>query len=406
VTGPDFQLELVLPPAPDLREQVRHAVLSVLSRPVQPSARELLAVIETQVDIKARWEAKGVIEALVHERSLSQSVREYLCSMLAAGDLDTALRGEGAPEKQFVSSIDSLLNQSREYRGSERFAEMIAFMGRFREYAPFNNMLVRLQDPTCSFFATESHWRNKFGALLKEDARPMLILAPMHPVMLVYALDSVEGAPLPEELEKFASFEGVWDESWLTLTVENAAERDRIRVDFKALSSTLAGFATVAHGSTDWKRRIAIHDQLDGPSRFGVLCHELAHIYLGHLGSDAEYWWPSRSNLIKNAVEVEAEAVAFLVTLRLGLQGSSSAYVSRHMPGGNVPEGVSMDLISKGAGRIEQMARQKMSRRVARDIKKKPQPPRAHYVAQAVMAIQKVKRKQPPKPPVSPSDGR
>ncbi len=123
----------------------------------------------------------------------------------------------------------------------------------------------------------------------------------------------------------------------------------------------------VCSGDEQWKHRIAIHAALDGPSRFGVLCHELAHIYLGHLGSDADHWWPSRTNLTKNAVELEAEAVAFLVTLRLGLQGSSSAYVSRHMPDGNVPQGASMDLIAKVAGRIEQMTKERLPRRARRD---------------------------------------
>jgi hypothetical protein len=367
MTSPAVQLELLLPPAPELATQVRETLLSILSKPVQPSARELLAAIEHQVGVKARWEAKDVIQALIDERAVPQSVRAYLHSILESGELDAALRGEGAPDKEFVSSIDSLLQKSREYRGSAKFAEMISFMGKFRDYAPFNNMLVRLQNPACSFFATESHWRKKFRASLKEDARPMLILAPMRPVMLVYDLDQVEGAPLPEELEKFATFKGQWDEAWLALAVENAAQRDRIRVEFKALSSTLAGFATFAHGNAEWKRRIAIHDQLDGPSRIGVLCHELAHIYLGHLGSDSDHWWPSRSNLTTNAVELEAEAVAFLVTLRLGLQGSSSVYVSRHMPNGNVPEGISMDLISKVAGRIEQMTKERLPRRARRD---------------------------------------
>ena len=367
MTLPGLQLELLLPAAPDLATQVRELVLSILSKPVQPSARELLASIERHIGVKARWEVKDAILMLTEERAVSQSIRAYLLSLLESGDLEAALRGEGAPDKDFVSSIDSLLQQSREYRGSAKFGEMISFMGKFREYAPFNNMLVRLQNPACSFFATESHWRKKFRASLKEDARPMLILSPMRPVMLVYDLDQVDGAPLPEELEKFATFEGHWDESWLELAVENAAQRDRIRVNFKTLSSTLAGFATFALGDAEWKRRIAIHDQLDSPSRFGVLCHELAHIYLGHLGSDADHWWPSRSNLTKNAVELEAEAVAFLVTLRLGLQGSSSAYVSRYMPEGKVPDGVSMDLISKVAGRIEQMATERLPRRARRD---------------------------------------
>ncbi len=368
VNAPAVQLELLLQPAPDLAVQVREALLSLLARPVQPSASELLLTIERRLGVKARWEVTAAMQALIDERATSQSIRAFLRSLLESGNMDAALRGDGAPDRDFVSSIDSLLHQSREYRGSAKFAEMIAFMGKFREYAPFNNMLVRLQNPACSFFATDSHWRKKFRASLKEDARPMVILAPMSPVMLVYDLDQVTGAPLPEELERFARFEGRWDESWLALTLENAAQRDRIRVDFKALSSTLAGFATFAHGDDQWKHRIAIHEVLDGPSRFGVLCHELAHIYLGHLGSDADHWWPSRTNLTKDAVELEAEAVAFLVTLRLGLQGSSSAYVSRHMPEGNVPLGASMDLIAKVAGRIEQMTKERLPRRTRRDV--------------------------------------
>src|SRR6266850_733033 len=351
-----FQFELLFPLAPDLSKLARQTVLDILSKPVQPSARELLASVEAHLGVKARWDARDVIEGLVREAKTTQSIRDYLGSLLESGDLDAALRGEGAPRKEFVSSIDSLLQQSRAYRNSDNFRAMIQFMGKFREYAPFNNMLVHLQNPGCTFFGTEKHWRKQFNASLREDARPMLILAPKHPVMLVFDLDQTEGAPLPEELEKFASFEGRWDASWLALMVDNAAQRDLIRVDFKALSSSLAGFATYAHGDRNWKRRIAIHDQLDGPSRFGVLCHELAHIYLGHLGSDSDNWWPSRTNLRKDAVEVEAEAVAFLVTLRVGLQGSSSAYVSRHMPDGDVPEGVSMDFIAKVAGRIEKMA--------------------------------------------------
>jgi len=124
----------------------------------------------------------------------------------------------------------------------------------------------------------------------------MLILAPMHPVMLVYDLDQTDG-PLPEGLKQFAQFEGEWKPRWLEQTVRNAAVHDRIRVSFKSLSSTNAGFAAVARGTDRWKMRIVIHNELDQPSRSGVLCHELAHIYLGHLGSDKDRWWAGRSEL-------------------------------------------------------------------------------------------------------------
>jgi hypothetical protein len=85
---------------------------------------------------------------------------------------------------------------------------MVGFMGSFRDYAPFNNMLVRIQNPSCSFYATETDWSRRFERHIKEDARPMLILAPMHPVMLVYDLDQTHGKDLPAELSRFARFEG------------------------------------------------------------------------------------------------------------------------------------------------------------------------------------------------------
>lgn len=148
--------------------------------------------------------------------------------------------------------------------------------------------------------------------------------------------------------------------------IDNASKRDRIRIDVKRLSSTNAGFATIARGDREFKMRIALHEELKEPSRFGVACHELAHIYLGHLGSDKDHWWPSRTNLNHQTVEIEAEAVAFLVTSRLRLQGASARYVSRYLKDERIPPSVSLDLIAKVAGRIEQMALHRMAARTER----------------------------------------
>jgi hypothetical protein len=138
--------------------------------------------------------------------------------------------------------------------------------------------------------------------------------------------------------------------------VQNAHVHDQIRVGFKSLSSTNAGFATVVGGNGEWKMRIVIHEELDEASKFGVLCHELAHIYLGHLGSDKDHWWPSRRELSHRTVEVEAEATAFIVTSRFGLRGASARYVSRYLGNEPMPHSVSLDLIAKTAGRLEKMA--------------------------------------------------
>ena|SRR5215472_5216933 len=113
--------------------------------------------------------------------------------------------------------------------------------------------------------------------------------------------------------------------------------------------------------------RIAVHAPLDEMSQYSVLCHELAHIYLGHLGADRDHWWPSRTELDRRAIEIEAETTAFLVTARRGLTGSSAAYVSRYLDGGPLPPSVSLDQVAKVASRIQQMADRMLQARESRD---------------------------------------
>ncbi len=360
------QMSLIAPP--ELREQIREFIVGLVASYVQPSATELLHRLEKKLGWAIRWELESTLAEMQSDTELSRAVRGYVYGVLESGEMTDALRGNDVPDRETATGIDTLIQSSQDYRGSKTFADMITFMARFREYAPYNNMLVKIQNPSCSFYARERDWRERFDRHLKEDARPMLILAPMHPVMLVYDVDQTDGAPLPEHLTKFATFEGKFEPEWLERMTKNAGSY-RIRVDIKTLSSTNAGFATVARGSGDWKMRIALHEGLDDPSRLGVLCHELAHILLGHLGTDRDLWWPCRSNLTHQTVEIEAESVAYIVMSRLGLDGSSAAYVSAHLKGGSLPDSVSLDLIAKVAGAVEKMARESVPA-------KKPRPER------------------------------
>ncbi len=322
----------------------------------QPSAWQLCEGLERQFGSKVFWVLRDVMESILDDRSVPNAQKDYFRWSLQGEDLSKAIRGVEPPRRAVESTIDHLIHQGKAYRNTEAFREMVDFMARFRDYSPFNNMLVKLQNPSCGFYATAKDWWYRHERHLKEYARPMLILAPMHPVMLVYDQDQTEGKELPESLKNFSRFKGEWNPKWLSHLVENAEKRDRIQIQYKDLSSTHAGFATTQVRDSHWKMRIAIHAELDEPSRFGVLCHELAHIHLGHLGTDSDYWWPSRRDLRHAAVEVEAESVAHVVCSRLGLEGESSVYVSNHMKGSQLPDGVSLDLIAKVAGQIEEMA--------------------------------------------------
>ncbi len=338
--------------------RVKGVVLALLRAGFQPSASQLLESVEREVERLARWDLQDALGELAEDRALTTACREYCRVLGQSPDLREALAGSGAPEKEIVSTIDPRLRRTRAYRGPAEFQETVSFMARFKDYAPFNNMLVRLQSPECRYYASERDWRERFGRAPREDARPMLILAPRHPVLLVYDLEQTSGRTFPKESMAFGKFEGEWRPEWLSRLCENAETHDKIKVDFKALSSTLAGFSSIAAADHGYKMRIRIHDRLDEPSRFGVLCHELAHVYLGHLGSDPDHWWPWRRGLDHRTVEVETEATAYIVSARVGLKGTDAEYLSRHLGEGPVPEQVSLDLVAKAASRIEKMARE------------------------------------------------
>ena len=352
-------------------DQVRTTVLKLLARPAQPSAWELLRAVEQEVGFKARWVLADVLFMLQGDKNLSSMHRAFVGSLLDSGDLNWALDNTEPPHKPFESAMDNLLRDSAVYRSSRAFQEMIDFMARFRKYSPYNNMLVRIQDPACSYFARAKDWQERFRRYIKEDENPMLILAPKSPVLMVYGLDQTDGVdPLPEELDRFAQFEGEdWKVNWLKRAVKNAELHYHIQVVFKRLSSTLAGYATTACPA-GWKMRIVIHKENDLPSQFGVLCHELAHVLLGHLGSDQDNWWPSRIMLNTRAMEIEAESVAHLVTTRFGLNGSSARYISRYMNTDRVPVDVSVDTIARVTSRIESMARKRLPDRKSMDSHK------------------------------------
>ncbi|MDD4629231.1 MAG: hypothetical protein PHV71_01350 [Eubacteriales bacterium] len=344
------------------QENVKCYLKEMLNNNRQPSGSELLLEVEKKFGWAIRWDLCNIITRLLAEHRIISLESDYLQELIdpeSENSILYALNGSPDDNKVFVSTLDYLLEEGQKYKKSEAFLDMINFIARFKRYSPYNNMLVKIQNPHCSFFASRSDWATRFKRHLKEDATPMLILAPMQPVMLVYDLDSTEGEELPKELLEFAHFEGQWNPSWLQNLTENANQY-LIRISYKKHSSTSAGFATIDRTIQSGKMRISIHDELDEPSKFGVLCHEMAHIFLGHLGSDLDRWWPSRRNLTHHSLEIEAEAVAFTVTQRLGLQGSSISYLAAHLTGNKIPDGVSIDLISKVAGKIEEMARGKV----------------------------------------------
>jgi len=125
------------------------------------------------------------------------------------------------------------------------------------------------------------------------------------------------------------------------------------------------GFSAARAHDQKWKMRIGLREALDAAAAYAVLCHELAHIFLGHLGADKEGGWPYRLNLRQNVAEIEAESVSYIVCRRAGLRTHSAEYLANYVEDGDDLDSISIDLVSRAAGRIEEMGRRLLPPREA-----------------------------------------
>ena len=321
----------------------------------QGSPLDLVRALEKEAGWPGRLALPSILDELRDQRSLPDAERKFLIYTLNAGSVTQALAEGGDPSQTYQSSIDDLFSRSRRFRRSKDFSAAVEFVAKFRDYSPFNNMLVYAQNPLVTHFATASHWRKAFERTIKENARGMLILAPRTPVLMVYDIADTDGPPLPKQFRVFGRTTGRFNPALLDHLVKNC-QRDQIQVLRLPMGETRGGFATSRAVEPGWKMRVGVRDDLDDAGAYGALCHELAHIYLGHVGAAREGWWPFRMNLSEAVAEIEAESVAHIVCQRAGLQTRSAEYLSSFVEDSEDLDAISLDLISRVAGKIEDMS--------------------------------------------------
>jgi len=206
----------------------------------------------------------------------------------------------------------------------------------------------------------------------------MVILAPMTPVLFVYDLEDTEGENMPEMLENPFPTEGTLDVKIFDKTISNC-NSFAIDITYEDMSRFKAGIIATTLLSADnigdkdkLKYRILIKSDFTTEQKYATLCHELAHLFLGHLGDDQDEWWEDRSKLSYNAKELEAEAVSYLVCSRSGIWSKSEDYLSQYIRDAHDLRNVSIELVSKVANQIERMGSEPIPIRK----RKKPKPSR------------------------------
>ena len=261
-----------------------------------------------------------------------------------------------AAEAEAVPSLlDDLFAKSRLYRKSKDYGELLDFVVRLRNFAPFNAMLLQVQKPGLSYAASERDWCELFGRELKEGARPLLILWPFGPVALVYDVMDTDGDELPEDVASFVARGQIDEQKMESFPLFLA--RKNIDWHWIDAGDRKAGSVSVVyralHGKETSRYRLEINKNHTPAVQFTTLAHELGHLYLGHLGADSRLKIPERPRPNLALCEVEAESVAYIVCKRNGVEPKSQTYLSDFLNRRATFEGIAVYQIMRAAGRIE-----------------------------------------------------
>ena len=225
-----------------------------------------------------------------------------------------------------VDELIAALEQGK----SERLLEYLAFQARFHQYSFCNCLLIAMQKPEATHVAGFHRWR-ELGRFVKKGERGIMILAPLvrrrqssetdydgeeatsvrsvigFRTAYLFDVSQTDGAEVPE----FSSISGDPGELIVQLRTLVASYGVELRYE-----EQLGGAEGLSEGG-----KIAILQGLSAASEFAVLVHELAHERLHRTDR--------RRETTRRVRELEAEAVAFVVTRAVGLDGlnRSSDYI-------------------------------------------------------------------------------
>ena len=259
------------------------------------------------------------------------------------------------------TSVDELIAAALAYDSPERLKSLLEFTIKLRRYSPYNAMLLHIQNPESTMIATPRDWRKRYKRKVRPDGRPLVILAPMHPVMFVYDIKDTDGPPLPEAVQMemkdpFQALGWVPDNVWeKTLS---ACENLKITLQDKPLSENQAG---QIERIGDDRFSITLNRNHTREQKYATMVHELGHLFLGHIGESSLGWWKSRCHMGLQSRELEAEIVSYLVCSRLGFELGSDKYLAGYLKGA-LPD-FSLDCALKAAGKIEEMGRGKLRKK-------------------------------------------
>ncbi len=276
---------------------------------------------------------------------------------------------ENTKQNDRPGELDLLFQRVGTYRESNEFQDLLQFVKRFGNLAPYNAMLIHIQRPGSAYVATAKDWLQKFGRTVRPGARPLLILKPFRPIQFVFEVQDTEGdRPFPEQLlnpfkipapEHALACKDALSKLLFNLPADgisfHEADNGSCRAGSIQLASTHARKYQIYGNNKEVlvKYNLIVNRNLGVVETFATVLHELGHLYCGHLGTPDPSRWKSRNSHDKNIEEFEAECVSWIVCARMGIDSRSESYLHSYLDSNNTIPPISLDSVLKAAGMIE-----------------------------------------------------
>jgi hypothetical protein len=171
----------------------------------------------------------------------------------------------------------------------------------------------------------------------------------------VYDVQDTEGNPLPADVCCFPAKGRI--DTQRVQGFKGLLARQRIGCEWVDSGDSRAGsIRKVAEPQKPdgWaKYEVRINRNHEPPTQFTTLAHELAHLFLGHLGPDRKLNVPTHSVREHRQREIEAESVAYIVCHRNDVQPKSQTYLAGYVGASTTPNEVDVYQVMRAAGQVE-----------------------------------------------------
>ena len=270
------------------------------------------------------------------------------------------------------NAVDELCRASKRYRHSQAYMELLHFISHFPNYSPLNCFLLHTQNPSLSYVATAKTWLRKFKRQPMFDARPLVILAPMGPIRFVFDINETEGHPVPASLLQPARpgpahLTKIFENIVFNCTIQGIHVAET-QLDHAAGDTATRITPAVRKKYKDMELKKDAHylifvDELRSlEDRYASLVYELGHILCGHLGIDSNAWWSERRGLNVSGEGLEAESVAFLNCLRIGLEQNAKNFLLDYTSRAQQLPTFSINAVLQAVSYIEDMGKSRWTK--------------------------------------------